>query len=261
MPLRLVVSLIIFSFACGVGANVRRTSVCLAQDQGPAKKPTPTPTPPPDGPNPGNPGGPSKQGDLNRSNPGGPSRGEFNRSGFPGRGVAPRDDVGERSSGVGNRAGVSDRGSIGNTENRRREARWLFGDSFAFKYSSRRKINTCDTTEHEQEDLTGTYSGKIEFPSRNLRGPATLDIKGQRFILSINGVDLSGSVSAETTCDYTAVAMRFETAASPENSAKAAESISLKAQRIGSTLILTSVEGQTKFEFAPVLKPASRRRR
>lgn len=261
MPLRLVVSLIIFSFACGVGANVRRTSVCLAQDQGPAKKPTPTPTPPPDGPNPGNPGGPSKVGDLNRNTPGGPSRGDFNRRVFrrPGRNVASRDDVGEPRNVVGERAG--DRRSIGNTEDRRREARRLLGDSFAFKYSSRRKINTCDTTEHEQEDLTGTYSGKIEFPSRKLRGPATLDIKGQRFILSINGVDLSGGVSAETTCDYTAVAMRFETAASAENSAKAAESISLKAQRIGSNLILTSVEGQTKFEFAPVLKPASRRRR
>lgn len=260
MPLRLVVSLIIFSFAYSVGANVWGTSVCLAQDS--AKKPTPTPTPP-EGPNPSNPGGPSKAGDLNRSNRGGPSRGDFNRGDFrrSGRDDAPMDKLGERRIGSGNRAGVSDRDSIDNRDDRRREARRLLDDSFAFKNSSRRKINTCDTTEHEKEDLTGTYSGKIEFPSRKLMGPATLDIKGQRFTLSINGVDLSGDVSSETTCDYTAVAMRFETAASPENSAKAAESISLKAQRIGSTLILTSVEGQTKFEFAPVLKPASRRRR
>jgi hypothetical protein len=220
----------------------------LAQDRT-ARKPTPTPTPPSGGPNPGNPGGPSR---IIGSDTGARS------TSTPRRLAATASTAGEVASpsSVPDAVGEKTGGVTWFKKSKRR-----FTSSSRFSKTAVGRYATCDRTLHEQEDLTGTYSGDIEFPSRKFSGPATLDIKGQRFTLSVNGVDLSGDVSSETTCNYTAVAMRFEAPASPENSAKATESISLKAQRIGSSLILMSVEGQTKFEFAPVLKPASRRRR
>jgi hypothetical protein len=242
---RFIVSLVLFSFACGVGVSVWGASVCLAQDISPSKKPTPTPTPPNGGPD--------------TSNPGGPSR--ANKAAWTGA------DTGGRPAGV-----------MPSSSQRTDRTRASVGDAVGFdgtlfnnanrgvrSYRARRPLvlysRVCDPTEHTQEDLTGTYSGNIEYPSRNISGSATLDIKGRRFTLTANGVDLTGDISSVTTCDYTAVAVRFVTPASSETGANAAESISLKAQRLGSALMLTSVEGQTRFEFTPPAPVTVRPRR
>lgn len=252
MPLRLVVSLIVLSFAFGMGANV-----CLAQEQDPGKKPSPTPTPPPGGPNVPDPGGPSRI-----FNPGGPSRIKGSVTTSETGGVKPLSgEIGGVKTGS---AELGDRPRFMDFEDADRRS--LKGaKKVGRSYRARRPSidlysGVCDPTEQEQEDLTGTYSGNIDFPSRKLSGPATLDIKGRQFTLSVNGVELSGDVSSETTCDYTAVAMRFVTPPSSENSANAAESISLRARRLDSTLILSSVERQTKFKFTPTSKATRRRR-
>ena len=60
VQLRLAISLILLSLAIpAVCASVSTPNLFLVDGQA-VKKPSPTPTPPPSGPNPGNPGGPSK---------------------------------------------------------------------------------------------------------------------------------------------------------------------------------------------------------
>lgn len=236
MLLRLVVLLTVFSFAFVAGV-----SVCLGQAPPRARamaerKPTPTPTPPTGGPNTGNPGGAGRHIDR-RGGEQAPrymeAPSQFRRSTSP--------------AGVGKRAGMADPSA------RRLRSYRLAANLLDLSV-------TCDPTEHEQEDLTGTYTGNIDFPSRTISGPATLNIEGHRFTLTAGDVELSGDVSSVTTCDYTAVAMRLETPNSPTNPSNGAESISLKALRKGPSLTLTSVEGQTDFKFTPTSKAIPDRR-
>ena len=233
MPLRLVVSLILFLVAFGAGVNGGGVSVCLAQ-MAPYRRPSPTPTPPTGGPNTGDIGGAGRtriEGGIENRRSSKPVFSPPPRSSFPADISMPRF-----------RANPS----------ARRVRSYRFA-SRLHEFSS----YTCDPTEHEQEDLTGTYTGNIDFPSRTISGSATLNIEGHRFTLSAGDVEFSGDVSSVTTCNYTAVAIRLENPGSPADSSNGAESISLKAIRMGSSLTLTSVEGQTKFQFTPPSRKAA----
>ena len=227
LPHRAFVLLLLLSWTiCGVCTSDSRSSVLLAQRL-PSSKPTPTPTPPPGGPNPSNPGGPSR---------------------------AKR--VGATGEPVGGSTGMR---TVGKSSISRKRARMMqvLGDEGSDGDSESRR--PCDPSDHEPENLTGTYSGKVDFPDRKLSGKATLSVEGQRFKLVTENLILSGSMAAVTTCDYTAVVLRFETPDSTNTSTNAAESISLRARKTDSDLSLTSVEGQPKFEFMPVSKARSRR--
>jgi len=249
-PRSLPVLLLVLSFPVpGICANVWSPNAFFQRKPGPLRKPSPRPTPPPGAPNPNDPGG-AKTNVSDRSRPatagtavGEPTAGPTgDKSMNRGRANRGRDAL----STLGGFDGAK---KVGRTYSRDRLRLLSIPPAF----------NTCNPAQHQEEDLTGTYSGKINFPSKNLNGSATLNIEGRKFTLVSENVVLSGDLASETTCDYTAVAMRFDsTVASPEDVAK---TISVQAQAAGSNLVLLSVEGETKFEFIPVSKATRRRRR
>ena len=249
-PLSLAVSLLVLSFPIpGICASVYSPNAFFQREPSPLRKPSPRPTPPPGAPNPNDPGG-AKANVSDRTRP-----------------ATTGTAVGEATGGT-----TGDNSIDRERANRVRDARSTLGGLEGAKkvgrtYSRGRlrllsvppAFNTCDPAKHEEEDLTGTYSGKINFPSKKLNGSATLRIEGRKFTLVSDNVVLSGDLASETTCAYTAVAMRFDsTVASPQD---VAETISLQAQAAGLNLALLSVEGETKFEFIPVSKATRRRRR
>lgn len=229
MRLRLLISLLVFSLlALNVGANVRSLDNSISQHSPASKKPTPSPTPPL-GPNTSDPGGPGDRAvdRIDRVQTSVPLVFDRRRSSRPDGAVL----------------GNSSRANYSLRPARRRPVSRRLGYGIP---------KTCNPTEHEEEDLTGTYSGRIEFPSSKLSGRANLTIEGTRFNLISGDLVLSGLIASETTCDYTAVAMRFETASSPEIFTELPKSISLRGTRLGSKLSLISAEGETKLEFTAV---------
>ena len=67
----------------------------------------------------------------------------------------------------------------------------------------------CDPDRQELTDLSGTYTGNVNYPDDGLLGEATLTINGNRFTLSTQSKTETGRITAVTTCNYTAVAMMF----------------------------------------------------
>jgi hypothetical protein len=180
------------------------------------KKPTPTPTPPPDGPDPGDIGGPGRI-------VGDPAMIQY-------------DDIYKRSR----RASPSGRRAGG-----------LFDYLGRIPSRDLNRAVPCDPEDHEAEDFSGTYSGNIEYPNGNLSGFATLQIDGREFTVLMKGHQLKGTLAAETTCNYTAVAMRFESGAEPSPATSFPTTLSLQAKKSGADLRLTSVPGEKEFSFIP----------
>jgi hypothetical protein len=109
----------------------------------------------------------------------------------------------------------------------------------------------------EQTDLSGTYTGVINYPEGNMSGDATLTITGNQFTLQSGGTTQTGRVTAVTTRGYTAVTMRF----GEGTEGTMPVTISLRARRTGDRLTLTTVQGETRqFSFAPAGGRGSRRR-
>ena len=71
------------------------------------------------------------------------------------------------------------------------------------------KPGRCDPEREELTDLSGIYTGSVNYPNDGLMGDATLTIDGNRFTLSTNSKTETGRIAIVTTCDYTAVAMMF----------------------------------------------------
>ena len=102
----------------------------------------------------------------------------------------------------------------------------------------------CDPNAQEQTDLSGTYTGTINYTEGNMSGDATLTITGNDFTLTSGSATQEGRVVAVTTCNYTAVTMRLG------KEAGALPTLSLRAKRMGSGLSLMSVPGEPKqFSF------------
>jgi hypothetical protein len=111
----------------------------------------------------------------------------------------------------------------------------------------------CDPTQHEQADLSGTYNGTISYPDGNLSGDATLTINGNQFSLESGGSTLSGRITAVKTCNYIGATLMI----GESTRAQMATIISVRAQKTGDRLTLTSVPGERRsFSFGP----GSRRR-
>ena len=115
-------------------------------------------------------------------------------------------------------------------------------------YSATAGAQNTQTSAGEQADLSGTYTGTVNYPEGGLSGEATLTITGNQFTLASGANNMSGTVNAVTTRGYTGVTMTFAeaTAAAP------ATRVSVRARRMGNNgLMLTSVQGERReFSFS-----------
>ncbi len=111
----------------------------------------------------------------------------------------------------------------------------------------------CDPTKQEQADLSGTYTGKVNYPDASLTGDATLTITGNNFTLTAGSTTQTGRVTAVTTCGYTGATMMFGDLTPPAASANppaALPAVSLRARKMGDRVTLMTVPGEKRsFSF------------
>jgi hypothetical protein len=114
----------------------------------------------------------------------------------------------------------------------------------------------CDPMKQEQADLSGTYTGKVNYPDAGLTGDATLTITGNNFTLTAGSSTQSGRVTAVTTCGYTGATMMFGdlTPRTPSpNPPPALPAVSLRAKKVGDRVTLMTVPGEKRsFSFGSV---------
>ncbi|HEY0171089.1 MAG TPA: hypothetical protein VGB98_08695 [Pyrinomonadaceae bacterium] len=102
-------------------------------------------------------------------------------------------------------------------------------------------------TEHIPTYFTGhEYRGTVSYPREGMSGDATLTVEDNgRFSLAAGGKTLRGQLSSETTCGYTAVALKFDDTP-PSDPTKppppSAPAFSLRACKEGSGAVLRSRE-------------------
>lgn len=96
----------------------------------------------------------------------------------------------------------------------------------------------------DKEDLSGTYTGTVDYPDENLNGEATLTIEGDKFTLTSGSGTKTGTLSGVNTNNYVGAAMAF---GEPGSGGKI---VSVRAIKRGNSLTLKSVEGEPqKFSF------------
>lgn len=106
----------------------------------------------------------------------------------------------------------------------------------------------CDPTKQEQEDLSGTYTGKARHEKEPAQD-ATLTITGNNFTMTSGSETHSGRITAVNTCHYIAVTMMMGDLTPPTpspNPPPALPAMSLRAKKVGNNLTLTSVPGEPK---------------
>ena len=110
----------------------------------------------------------------------------------------------------------------------------------------------CDPTQPEQTDLSGTYTGKVNYPEAGLATDATLIITGNDFTLTSGSVAQSGRITAVTTCGYTGATMMFGDLTTPApgpSPPPPLPAVSLRVRKIGDRVTLITVPGETR-EFS-----------
>ncbi len=110
----------------------------------------------------------------------------------------------------------------------------------------------CDPMAQEQTDLSGTYTGRVGYTDVVMAGDATLTISGNNFTLTNGQMTAEGRIVAVTTCNYTAVTMRFgkDVTGAVMNPPPPLPTVSLRAVRTGSGLNLDTVPGESRmFSF------------
>ena len=116
-----------------------------------------------------------------------------------------------------------------------------------------RKTGRCDPSQGEQADLSGTYTGKVDYPDASLTGDATLTITGNSFTLTAGSNTQSGRITAVTTCGYTGATMMFGDLTPPTpspNPPAALPAVSLRARKMGDRVTLMTVPGERRsFSF------------
>lgn len=113
----------------------------------------------------------------------------------------------------------------------------------------------CDPMVQEQTDLSGTYTGSVNYAEGGLTGDATLTITGNDFTMTSGSSTQEGRVVAVTTCNYTAVTMRFGKDAGPAAPGTTPPpplpTVSLRARRTGNGITLSTVGGESReFSFS-----------
>lgn len=128
-----------------------------------------------------------------------------------------------------------------------------------------RMTGRCDPTQQEQADLSGTYSGKVNYPDASLTGDATLTITGNNFTLTAGSTTQSGRITAVTTCGYTGATMMFGDLTPPTpspNPPAALPAVSLRARKMGDRVTLMTVPGEKRsFSFGTAATTRPRRQR
>jgi hypothetical protein len=108
----------------------------------------------------------------------------------------------------------------------------------------------CDSTRQEQRDLSGTYTGKVNYPEVGMVGDATFTITGNKFTLKSDKAEASGRVTAVTTCGYTAIALMFGEPGATNWELHQAATVSVTARRQRGKFLLKAVAGEkTSFMF------------
>jgi hypothetical protein len=119
-----------------------------------------------------------------------------------------------------------------------------------------KRTGRCDPTQQEQADLSGTYTGKINYPDASLTGDATLTITGNNFTLTAGSTTQSGRVTAVTTCGYTGATMMFGDLTPPTpspNPPPAMPAVSVRVKKVGDRVTLMTVPGEKRsFSFGSV---------
>ena len=128
-----------------------------------------------------------------------------------------------------------------------------------------RMTGRCDPTQQEQADLSGTYSGKVNYPDASLTGDATLTITGNNFTLTAGSTTQSGRITAVTTCGYTGATMMFGDLTPPTpspNPPAALPAVSLRARKMGDRVTLMTVPGEKRsFSFGTAAATRPRKSR
>jgi hypothetical protein len=92
-------------------------------------------------------------------------------------------------------------------------------------------------------DLSGTYTGTINYAEGGMTGEATLTLTSNTFTITAGSATSSGTLSARSWPGYTALSMRI-------GDTLPATIISTRAWHKGRTLRIQSVPGETrKFTF------------
>lgn len=92
-------------------------------------------------------------------------------------------------------------------------------------------------------DLSGTYTGTINYAEGGMTGEATLTLTGNTFTITAGSATQSGTLSARSWPGYTALSMRF-------GETLPATIISTRAWHKGNSLRIQSVRGETRaFSF------------
>lgn len=127
------------------------------------------------------------------------------------------------------------------------------------------RTGRCDPAQQEQADLSGTYSGKVNYPDASLTGDATLTITGNNFTLTAGSATQSGRITAVTTCGYTGATMMFGDLTPPTpspNPPPALPAVSLRARKMGDRVTLMTVPGEKRsFSFGTAAATRPRKHR
>jgi len=117
------------------------------------------------------------------------------------------------------------------------------------------KSGRCNPDKDEHVDLSGSYTGVINYPAAGMSGPATLTVTGNKFTLNSGSKTETGNITAIVTCNYTAVAMMFgqwKTPTPGEPVLPPLPMLSLTATRKGDRLTLKPASSERReFLFEP----------
>jgi len=123
----------------------------------------------------------------------------------------------------------------------------------------------CDPAKQDQTDLSGDYTGNVNYPDASLTGDATLNISGNDFTLTAGATTQKGRVTAVTTCGYTGATMMFGDLTPPtpsRNPPPALPAVSLRVRKMGTRVTLMTVPGEKRsfsFGTAGTGKPRPRK--
>ena len=147
--------------------------------------------------------------------------------------------------------------TMGGTGRRRRRGRRRATTDMSGGATTGMGMSTNANSGGEQTDLSGTYTGTVNYPEGGLNGAATLTITGNSFTLAPEGggSSVTGRVTAVTTRGYTGVTMMFGDATAPPPTQNPPPpplpAVSLQARRSGDRVTLTSVPGERRqFSFS-----------
>jgi hypothetical protein len=121
----------------------------------------------------------------------------------------------------------------------------------------------CDPNTQTPEDLSGTYTGTINYSEGGMSGDATLTINGNDFTLTSGSTTQEGRIVAVNTCHYIGATMVFgkwQAAAPGAAQPPLLPIISVTAKKAGGGITLTSAPGERR-EFSFMSSPAGAKSR